>query len=70
MLKNVVVYLLVALIFLGALGSFMWFSLRMLPKQFAIMVIGLAGFTVMTVGPFWAMALERIIRETFEKRRK
>ncbi len=68
--RTLVIQGMVAVCFLIPLVLFVAGCLVFLPRRFAIMVIGLAGFTVMVVGPFWAMQLEKTLRDKFVLRKE
>jgi len=66
-MHNFFIYLLLVLSFIIPIGIFVLVVLLFLPRQVAILVIGLTGFTVMVVGPFWAMRLEKRLRDRLGK---
>lgn len=67
---KVYIALKVIIIFFGVVAIFVAMSVLFLPRRIAAMVVGLGGFTVLVVGPFWAMALEKRLKEKWEKKNK
>jgi len=41
-----------------------------LPQKIATTVIGFVGFVIIVAGPFWAMQLEKRLRDFFSPRKK
>ena len=68
--ENVFIYGTIIIIFVVSIGLFVLCAALLLPARVASLVVGLAGFTVLVVGPFWAMMLEKRLRDRFEKTRK
>ncbi len=68
--ENLFIYGVIILIFLVSIGLFILCIALFLPPRVASMIVGLAGFTVLVAGPFWAMMLEKKLRDKFQKTRK
>ena len=69
-MKNIISSLIVVICFFVILALFVGVVIYFLPKNIAPMVIGLAGFTVIVVGPFWIMQLQQNISNLFSKNKK
>ncbi len=61
--NNYLIYTVLFVLFFGILGLIAFGVYYLLPKNLAVMAIGLIGLVVMTAGPFWATSMERNIRE-------
>ena len=68
--KNFIVYSLLIIMFLGFTALFAWLVLLFVPNKLAIYLLGLSGLVLMTAGPFWAMGLERMIRDFLSSKHK
>ncbi len=64
-MSKIKLYSLMLLIFFGPLILFVAASYFLLPQKVAVMVVGLAGFVIIVAGPFWAMSLERRLRDRY-----
>ena len=66
--ENVFIYGAIIVIFVVSIGLFIVCAVLLLPSRIASMVVGLAGFIVIVVGPFWAMMLEKRLRDRYKKK--
>lgn len=57
-------------IFFGPASLFVFCAVYFLPKQAAVMCVGLAGFVMIVAGPFWAMSLERRLMDRYMPKKR
>jgi len=70
MMTKTKLYLLMLFIFFGPLFLFVAATYLLLPQKAAVMIIGLVGFVMIVAGPFWAMGLERRLRDKYMSKPK
>ncbi|MBU1862226.1 MAG: hypothetical protein KKH94_00975 [Candidatus Omnitrophica bacterium] len=68
--ERICIYGAIVLVFAIPIGIFIFLVVSFLPSRIAVMLLGLVGFTVMTVGPFLAIGLETKLRDKFGKKEK
>ncbi len=69
-LREYNIYILVAAIFFGLTLFFAYVLFKYLPMNIAGSVVCFGGVFLIFAGPFWALALERKIRDIFKEDKK
>ena len=69
-MKKITLYSIMSALFFVPLAVFVVVVMVFVPRKYGVMVIGLAGFVLLVAGPFWALRLEKYLRDRYMRPEK